>query len=289
MEEEIKIFFQFLNILESNFRSKMKNRIESKFLELRKKNQKALIAFVTAGDPNINISKKILNILNEQKVDIIEIGFPFSDPMADGPTIQKSSQRAIKAGTNLKSTFKLVNDFRKKERKTPIILMGYFNPIFQFGLERFFKKCNAVGVDGLIIVDLPPEENHYIYEYTNKYDVHNIRLLTPTTHKKRLQHILKHTDGFLYYVSVMGITGTKKPSIIEVEKSVKKIRKMSKLPICVGFGIKSRNQIKHLNKFSDGCVVGSALVSLVEEFDNGKVNENTMLKNISNFLTNLKN
>ncbi len=267
----------------------MKNRIESKFLELRKKNQKALIAFVTAGDPNINISKKILNILNEQKVDIIEIGFPFSDPMADGPTIQKSSQRAIKAGTNLKSTFKLVNDFRKKERKTPIILMGYFNPIFQFGLERFFKRCSAVGVDALIIVDLPPEENHYIYEYTNKYNVHNIRLLTPTTHKNRLQHILKHTDGFLYYVSVMGITGTKKPSIIEVEKSVKKIRKMSKLPICVGFGIKSRNQIKHLNKFSDGCVVGSALVSLIEEFDNGKVNEKKMLKNISNFLTNLKN
>ena len=267
----------------------MKNRIETKFSELKKRNKKALIAFVTAGDPNQNISKKILNILNEQKVDMIEIGFPFSDPMADGPTIQKSSQRAIKAKTDLKSTFELIDSFRKKEKKTPIILMGYFNPIFQYGLERFFKNCSKVGVDGLIVVDLPPEENQYIKKYTIKYNVHNIRLLTPTTHKKRLKHILKHTNGFLYYVSVMGITGTKKPSIVEVEKSVKKIRRMSSLPIYVGFGIKTRNQIKRLNKFSDGCVVGSAIVSLIEEFDNGKVKENTMLKNISNFLTNLKN
>ncbi len=267
----------------------MQNRIESKFLELKENNQKALVAFVTSGDPNQNTSKKILNVLNEKKIDMIEIGFPFSDPMADGPTIQKSSQRAIKSGTDLNSTFELVRDFRNKEKKTPVILMGYFNPIFQYGLEKFFKNCSSAGVDGLIVVDLPPEENQYINNYTKKYNVHNIRLLTPTTHKERLQKILKHTNGFLYYVSVMGITGTKQPSIIEVKKSVEKIKKMSKLPICVGFGIKTSNQIKDLNKFCDGCVVGSAIVNFIEEFDNGKVSEKIMLKNISNFLTNLKN
>ncbi len=267
----------------------MKNRIESKFLELSKTNQQALVAFITSGDPNQNISKKILRVLKDKKIDMIEIGFPFSDPMADGPTIQRSSQRAIKSGANLNTTFQLVKDFRNNEKKTPIILMGYFNPIFQFGLGKFFKMCSDVGVDGLIIVDLPPEENEYISNYTKKYNVCNIRLLTPTTHNRRLKQILKHTDGFLYYISVMGITGTKKPSILEVEKSIKRIRKISKLPICVGFGIKNKKQIQALNKFSDGCVVGSAIVSFIEDFDNGKVSENMMLKNISDFLTNLKN
>ena len=137
-------------------------------------------------------------------------------------------------------------------------------------------------------MDLPPEEDHYINTYTRKYNVHNIRLLTPTTHKERLKKILKHTSGFLYYISVMGITGTKKPSISEVRNSIKKIRKISNLPICVGFGIKDKNQIQSLNKFSDGCVVGSAIVSFIEDFDKGKYSENQMLKNISDFLANLK-
>ena len=241
----------------------MKNRIESKLLELKKLKKNALVAFITSGDPNQNISKKILKVLKDKKIDMIELGFPFSDPMADGPTIQKSSQRAIKSGANLNSTFQLIKDFRNDEKKIPIILMGYFNPIFQFGLERFFSKCSDIGIDGLIIVDLPPEEDQYIKTYTKKYNIHNIRLLTPTTHKKRLKQILKHTNGFLYYISVMGITGTKKPSIVEVEKSIKRIRKVSKLPICVGFGIENKNQIKALNKFSDGCVVGSAIVKLI--------------------------
>ncbi len=266
----------------------MQNRIDNKFLALKKINGKALVAFVTSGDPNQKISKKILNVLRNQKIDLIEIGFPFSDPMADGPTIQKSSQRAIKAGANIDSTFELVKNFRKNEEDIPIVLMGYFNPIFQYGLKDFFLKCSKVGIDGLIIVDLPPEEDHYINNYTKKYNVHNIRLLTPTTHKERLNKILQQTSGFLYYVSVMGITGTKKPSIIEVKKSVNKIRKISKLPICVGFGIKNKNQIQSLNKFSDGCVVGSAIVSFIEDYDKGKYSENQMLKNISDFLANLK-
>ena len=166
--------------------------------------------------------------------------------------------------------------------------MGYFNPIYQYGLKNFFLNCSSVGVDGLIIVDLPPEEDHYINIYTKKYNVHNIRLLTPTTHRERLKKILQHTSGFLYYVSVMGITGTKKPSINEVRKSLTKIRTISNLPICVGFGIKNKNQIQSLNKFSDGCVVGSAIVNFIEEFDKGKYSENQMLKGISDFLANLR-
>ena len=138
----------------------MQNRIDKKFSELKKVNKKALVAFVTSGDPNQKISKNILNVLKDQKIDLIEIGFPFSDPMADGPTIQKSSQRAIKAGANIDSTLQLVKNFRKNDKNIPIVLMGYFNPIFQYGLEDFFFNCSSVGVDGLIIVDLPPEEDH---------------------------------------------------------------------------------------------------------------------------------
>ncbi len=267
----------------------MKNRIDIKFDELRNNNKKALITFVTSGDPNQNLSKKILDVLIHNEIDVIEIGFPFSDPMADGPTIQKSSQRAISSGSNLNSTFELASYFRVKEKKIPIILMGYFNPIFQFGLEKFFKKCNKVGIDGLIVVDLPPEENRYIESYTRKFNVHNIRLITPTTNKERLKSILKHTNGFLYYISVMGITGTKKPSITLVEKSVNKIKKHSKLPICVGFGITSKKQVQEINKFADGCVVGSAIVKHIENYSQGRVTQSKMLSNISDFLTKIKN
>ncbi|MEE2694830.1 MAG: tryptophan synthase subunit alpha [Pseudomonadota bacterium] len=266
----------------------MKNRIEKKFFELRKNKQKALVTFITSGDPNQKISKKILNILPNVGVDLIEIGIPFSDPMADGPIIQKSSQRAISSGTTLETTFNLVEGFRKSEKDIPIILMGYFNPIFQYGLKKFFKNCRLIGIDGLIIVDLPPEENEYIEKYTKEFDIHNIRLLTPTTDKKRLKKILKSTNGFLYYISIMGITGTKRPSVKTVEKSVKKIKKMTNLPIVIGFGINNKTQINGLNKFSDGCVVGSAVIKIIEEFHQGKITEKKMLANISDFLANLK-
>ena len=266
----------------------MKNRIDIRFNELKKKNQKALVTFITSGDPNQNLSKKILNVLRLSKIDIIEIGFPFSDPMADGPTIQKSSQRAIISGSNLESTFKLVEDFRTKDKHIPIILMGYFNPIFQYGLENFFRECSRVGIDGLIVVDLPPEENEYIQKFTKKFNIHNIRLLTPTTDEKRLKNILTHTKGFLYYVSVMGITGTKKPSLDKVKKSVKKIKRLSNLPVCVGFGISNKNQVRNVNEFADGCVVGSAIVKHIENFDEGKTTESRMLENISDFLAKLK-
>ena len=267
----------------------MKNRIKVKFDELKQLKKKALVTFLTSGDPNQKLSLRILEIFKEKKVDLIEIGFPFSDPMADGPTIQKSSQRAIKSGSNLYTTFQLIEKFRANEKKIPIVLMGYFNPIFQYGLEPFFRKCKKIGVDGLIIVDLPPEESLYVDKFTQKYEIFNIRLLTPTTDNSRLRKILKNTNGFLYYISVMGITGTKKPSITSVKSSIEKIKKFSKLPVCVGFGIKNKNQIKDINKISDGCVVGSAIIEYIEDFIAGKYSEKKMLKGISEFLDKLRN
>ena len=185
--------------------------------------------------------------------------------MADGPTIQRSSQRAIKSGINLEKTFEIVKSFRKNNQITPIIFMGYFNPIFQFGLKKFFMTCKNTGVDGLIIVDLPPEEDDLIKSYTQQYNIYNIRLVTPTTNKLRLKKISASSKGFLYYVSIMGITGTKKPSIDLLKKSVLEIKKHTKLPILVGFGIDNSKQVKEINKFADGCVIGSAIIKLIED------------------------
>ena len=208
--------------------------------------------------------------------------------MADGPTIQRSSQRAIKSGINLAKTFKLIENFRESNRKTPVILMGYFNPIFQFGLKRFFQICEKVGVDGLIIVDLPPEEDSLIKNYTQQYNVYNIRLVTPTTNKERLSKISKSSKGFLYYVSIMGITGTKKPSISILKKSILKIKKNTKLPVLVGFGINNANQVKEINKFANGCVIGSAIINLIEDSKKSNYSlEKTLLK-IKLFLSKIK-
>lgn len=266
----------------------MLNRIDQKFLNLDKEKKKALVAFVTSGDPDFHSSKKIINSLPKFGADFIEIGIPFSDPMADGPTIQRSSQRAIKSGINLVKTFKIVENFRENNKKTPVILMGYFNPIFQFGLKKFFQTSKNVGVDGLIIVDLPPEEDSLIKNYTQEYNVYNIRLITPTTNKERLQKISRSSKGFLYYVSIMGITGTKRPSISLLRNSISQIKKKTKLPILVGFGINSANQVKQINKFANGCVIGSAIINLIEDSKKAKYSiEKTLLK-IELFLSKIK-
>jgi len=266
----------------------MYNRIDEKFKVLRSEKKKAMTCFVTSGDPNFSTSKKIINSLPDFGADIIEIGLPFSDPMADGPTIQKSSQRAIKSGINIEKTLEIVDSFRNKNDHTPIILMGYFNPIFQFGLDSFFKRCKKVGVDGLIIVDLPPEEDDLIIKYTSKYNVFNIRLITPTTDTKRLKKISRLSKGFLYYVSVMGITGTKKPSISKVKKSVLAIKKVTNLPILIGFGINSSKQTREINKFADGYVIGSAIINLIEDTKFKKYSSKVILSKIKLFLSNLK-
>jgi len=266
----------------------MSNRIERKFTQLKKEKKKALVTFITAGDPSAKICEKILNDLPRHGVDMIEIGIPFSDPMADGPTIQRSSQRAISSGSNLKKTFEIVRKFRINNNDIPIILMGYFNPIFQFSLKSFFVKCKSIGIDGVIIVDLPPEENDLIDQYTLKYDVHNIRLITPTTDSNRLKKVLKHTSGFLYYVSIAGITGTKKPLLSEVKSAISKIKKNTKLPVLVGFGIDSYQQIKSLNEIADGCVVGSAIIKIIEDNLKKNLNSNKISDNIRRFLLKLK-
>ena len=266
----------------------MENRIDKKFFDLKKQNKKALACFVTSCDPNKELSEKIINSLPNYGADIIEIGIPFSDPMADGPTIQRSSIRAIKSRSSISKTFKIIKNFRKKNKTTPIILMGYFNPIFQFGLSNFFSKGRVVGVDGIIIVDLPPEEDSLIVEQTQKNNIYNIRLIAPTTSQKRIKRISNSSRGFLYYVSVMGITGTKKPSINSVKKSVNAIKKITSLPILVGFGINSYQQIKKLNEFCDGCVVGSAIINIVESAIEKKLTNQKILDNICNFLKKLR-
>ena len=266
----------------------MENRIDRKFLDLKKKNKKALACFVTSCDPSLELSEKIINSLPDYGADIIEIGIPFSDPMADGPTIQRSSLRAIKSKSSISKTFNIIKNFRKKDKITPIILMGYFNPIFQFGLNKFFSQGKIVGIDGIIIVDLPPEEDNLIKGQAHNNNIYNIRLIAPTTSKERIKKISNSSRGFLYYVSVMGITGTKKPSINSVKKSVASIKRITSLPVMVGFGINSYEQVKKLNEFSDGCVVGSAIIKIVENSIQKKLPHKKVLENIYNFLKKLK-
>lgn len=264
------------------------SRLKKKFEQVESLRKNTLVSFVTSCDPDINSSQKIINLLPECGVDIIEIGLPFSDPMADGPTIQKSSQRGIKAGFNMKKTFKIVQNFRKNDQNTPIIFMGYFNTIFQFGLNDFFSKSSKVGVDGIILVDLPPEEDNLILTYLKKYNIDLIKLITPTTDKKRLKVILRAASGFLYYVSIMGITGTKKPSLEKVKCAVKSIKKETSLPVVVGFGISKKEQISEISEFADGSVVGSSLVKIIEESLDKKISKEKMYLRIKYFLKNLK-
>ena len=240
------------------------NRIKETFNELKKNNKKALGIFLTAGDPDFENSLKLIQKLPENGVDFIEIGMPFSDPMADGPSIQLSSQRALKSGMTLIKCLSLVETFRKKDTNTPVILMGYYNPIYKFGKEKFIKECLNCGVDGLIVVDLPPEEDEELYFEVESNKLSMIRLVTPTTDEKRLKKILLNATGFVYYVSITGITGTQTPNIESVSTNLKKIKSITNLPVIVGFGIKSPDQASSMANISDGIVVGSAVVDLIK-------------------------
>ena len=246
---------------------------------------KKLITFITGGDPDFETSKKIIEIIINNKVDLIEIGMPFSDPMADGPTIQMSSNRAIQNGVDLNDIFKLVAFARKINAKLPIILMGYYNLILHHGIKEFVKDCVSQGVNGLIIVDLQPEEDNYLINELNKNNINLIRLITPTTDEKRLKLILKNASGFLYYVSVMGTTGQKSANIDELIKSINFIKRNSNLPIVPGFGIKNATDVKNVCKIADGAVVGSSIIKIIEENINDK---NSMLKKIDRFTKELK-
>ena len=248
-------------------------------------NKKKLITFVTGGDPNESTSQNILNKLIISGADIIEIGMPFSDPMADGPTIQLSSNRAIKNGTNLNNIFNICKNIRQKNKTTPIILMGYYNVILHYGIKNFTLKCHSLGIDGLIIVDLQPEEDSELFESIKNYNIDLIRLITPTTTTERLKKIVKNASGFLYYVTITGITGQKSANIKELKSSIKKIKKYSKLPIVAGFGINNKKQIKEICSITDGAVVGSSIIKIIE---NNLENKNKMLELISSFVKKLK-
>lgn len=238
----------------------MTTRIDTRFAELKREGRAAFITFLMAGDPDLNTSLDIIKALPEAGADIIEIGMPFTDPMADGPAIQASGLRALKAGTTLKKTLALVRDFRSGDNVTPIILMGYYNPIFIYGVDRFLADAKAAGVDGLILVDMPAEEDDELCIPALKAGLNFIRLATPTTDDKRLPAVLANTSGFVYYVSITGITGSAAADIKVVAEAVARIKRHTKLPVCVGFGIRTPEAARAIAESADGAVVGTALV-----------------------------
>ena len=241
------------------------HRLKLLFENLKKEKRGGLGIFIAASDPNLEISLEILKGLPKAGADMIEFGMPFSDPMADGPTIQAASLRALKSGGSLKRTLEMVENFRETNNHTPLILMGYYNPIYNFGVENFLTQAITAGVDGLIIVDLPPEEDEELCLPAQKYGLPFIRLTAPTSDGKRLPSILKNASGFIYYVSIMGITGTQSIATQNVQNAVKKLKKHTELPIAVGFGIKTRQDVAEVTSFSDAAVVGSAVVSVIEQ------------------------
>ena len=243
----------------------MTSRIDARFAALARDGRAGLVTFVTAGDPDYETSLAILNALPKAGADVVELGMPFTDPMADGPAIQASSLRALKAGQNMKKTLEAVRAFRKQDDATPIVLMGYYNPIYVYGVDRFLKDAKAAGIDGLIVVDLPPEEDEELCLPALKADVAFIRLATPTTDDKRLPTVLKNTSGFVYYVSITGITGAAAPDSAKVDAALARIKRHTKLPIAVGFGVRTAADAQRIAERADAVVVGSALVEAVRQ------------------------
>lgn len=239
----------------------MATRIDRRFAELSSEGRAALVTFVTAGDPDPETSLAILSALPAAGADVVELGMPFTDPMADGPAIQMSSQRALKAGQTLEKTLGMVRAFRKGDDRTPIVLMGYYNPIYVYGVDRFLAASKSAGVDGLIVVDLPPEEDEELCLPALKAGLNFVRLATPTTDGKRLPAVLANTSGFVYYVSITGITGAATPDFGEVIAAVSRIKRHTNLPVAVGFGVRTAEQAAVIAAGADGVVVGSALVS----------------------------
>ena len=240
-------------------------RIEDKFKELKGQGRAGLITYVMAYDKNLAESQSILNGLPEAGADIIELGMPFSDPMADGPIIEAAGIRALKAGAKLTGILQMVEEFRKNNDTTPIVLMGYYNPVHNYGVDKFCADAKRVGVDALLIVDLPPEEDEELYAATQQNGLANIKLATPTTDDERMQLIAKKASGFLYYVAVAGVTGVKSASYDSIGNAVAKIRKYCDLPVAVGFGIKNAVDVQSVGKYADAVVVGSALVKKIAD------------------------
>ena len=236
------------------------SRIDRKFAELKAKGKSAFVSYIMAGDPDYDTSLAVMKGLPAAGVDIIELGAPFTDPMADGPAIQLAGQRALAAGMTLNKVLAMITEFRKTDDTTPIVLMGYYNPIYSHGVDAFLVDAKKAGIDGLIVVDLPPEEDEELCIPANKAGLNFIRLATPTTDEKRLPKVLQNTSGFIYYVAVKGITGSGSASADMVAPEVARIQKAGNLPVCVGFGIKTPQDAESMARVADGAVVGSAIV-----------------------------
>ncbi len=244
------------------------SRLQSRFAQLKQENRAALVTFVTAGDPNYDASLAILKGLPAAGADVIELGMPFTDPMADGPAIQLANIRALAAKQDLAKTLQMVREFRKEEQDTPLVLMGYFNPIHKMGVARFIAEAVEAGVDGLIVVDLPPEHNAYLCDPAQAAGLDFIRLTTPTTDDQRLPKVLNGSSGFVYYVSVAGVTGAGSATIEHVEQAVARLRRHTDLPISIGFGIRTPEHAATIARLADGVVVGSALIDQIANAEN---------------------
>jgi len=263
------------------------SRIDKRFAELKKNGRAAFVPFVTAGDPDLETSEAILAALPGAGSDLIELGMPFSDPMADGPAVQASSLRALQSGQDMHKTLELVRRFRKTDNTTPLVLMGYYNPIHHYGTAKFAKDAAAVGIDGLIVVDLPPEEDEVLRVPAKAQGVDIVRLATPTTNDARLVRVLNGASGYLYYVSVAGVTGTKSFDEAEVRAAVVRIKKASDLPVAVGFGIKTPEQAAQIAKIADGAVVGSSIVSRIGELAANGAKREAIVKDVAAFCKSL--
>lgn len=242
----------------------MTTRIDRRFAELKTEGRAALVTFLVAGDPDAETSLAILNALPRAGADVIELGMPFTDPMADGPAIQAAGQRALKAGQTMRKTLDMVRAFRKSDDTTPIVLMGYYNPIYIYGVEKFLADAKPAGIDGLIVVDLPPEEDSELCLPALQAGLNFIRLATPTTDDKRLPAVLANTSGFVYYVSITGITGMATPDTGKVNAAVARIKRHTRLPVAVGFGVKTAEHARAIAEGADGVVVGSALIDALK-------------------------
>lgn len=261
----------------------LQSRIEKKFKKLKEANQKALIPFITAGDPDLDTTKRLVIEMEKAGADIIELGVPFSDPIADGPAIQKASYRSLNAGTTLKKIIGIVKELRSTT-EIPLILMTYYNPLFKYGISEFVKDAIDAGVDGIIVPDLPPEEGEGIIEEGKRHGLNTIFLLAPTSTKERIKIVASVSTGFIYYVSLTGVTGARVSLPETVEAAVNKIRKATDKPIAVGFGISTPEQAKRIAAFADGVIVGSAIVNIIEK----NIGKPDLIETVSGFVKDLK-
>lgn len=258
-------------------------RIETVFNNLRQRNEPGLIPFLTAGDPNLETTAKLVKTLADAGADLIELGFPFSDPMADGPTIQAASERALSAGTTLENILRMVKEVRR-DCQVPLVLMGYYNPVFRYGVEKFAADAAAAGVDGLLLVDLPPEEAGEMTASLKQVGIAMITLLAPTTPPERMRKLASEAEGYLYYVSMTGVTGTQKVKPDDIRCAVEELKGMTEVPVGVGFGITTPEDAAAVGCFADGVVVGSALVKIIEQYGTS----DDLLPQVQSFIESLK-